>query len=490
MRKNWAASVLSLLFLIFLSPCRAQQRGLSMYVPDTLVRASPERLATIKERMEADLTEISTRPKQQREYIASRFHNRYEFFKSSVEEGDFLLGGSIEMHLQEILNEVLRSYPSRDTKIQLFISRSTVPNAYCTGDNNIIFNVGLLNKLDNDAEVAFVLCHELAHQYLEHTKKGLVAKAEKYTDKEFQKNLNKTLKEEYNVKQKLENLIMPGLLSDMSFSRQEELEADSAGFVFFSATRFDKKAAFSTIEKLDSIDLYYDRQPLGLAMVINCPGYPWRSKWEPEVHHSSLAVIADEKDTLEDSLKTHPDCKVRMESIRRQFARSKASGGTCYLVDSSDYRVFRMQAEAETVNSMFLRSNMGRMMFYAYHCAMEYPENLFSRVFLSFGFSRLNRLQKAHKVNTEFPLPVNSYEVNYNKMLNFLNNLNREETASLGYYLLRPVDEPMKKYEDYLAALAYSAYAFDKSEEYATLKNEYLKSFPKGKYINLFTSIN
>jgi hypothetical protein len=326
--------------------------------------------------------------------------------------------------------------------------------------------------VQNDAEIIFVICHELAHQVLEHTKAGLYAKAEKYTNKDFVKSLNKTLKEEYNVKKKLENLIMPSLLSDMSFNRQEELAADSVGFLFFSKTKFDRNAALSTIELLDSIDLFYDRDPIALSKVLNCPDYPYRAKWEPQEHHSSLMVIEDEKDVLEDSLKTHPDCKVRKEAILRQFPQSQVAIGTLYMTDS-----------------MFLRQNMGRMMFYAYHSMIEYPENLFARVYLAFGFSRLSHLQKTHKVGTEFPLPLNNYEVNYNKLLNFINNLNREEATNLGYCLLRPVQESLKKYEDYLAALTYSAYTSNKKEEYASLKEEYLKKFPKGQFTDLFTEL-
>ncbi len=488
-KKNQVFLGLFLAMLFMILTGSAQERAITMYVPDTLVKIAPDRFEKIKKRMDSDILALEGRPKEQKEYISNRYKNRLEYFKISIEDGEFLIGGEIEKYLNKLMQQVLNANPSINPKIQLFVSRSTVPNAYSTGDDNIIFNIGLLNKVQNDAEIIFVLCHELAHQVLEHTKAGLYAKAEKYTNKAFVKSLNKTLKEEYNVKEKLENLIMPSLISDMRFNRQEELAADSVGFLFFSKTKFDRNAALSTIELLDSIDLFYDRDPIALSKVLNCPDYPYRAKWEPQEHHSSLMVIEDEKDVLEDSLKTHPDCKVRKEAILRQFPQSQAAIGTLFMTDSFVFRGLSMKAESENINSMFLRQNMGRMMFYAYHSMIEYPENLFARVYLAFGFSRLSHLQKTHKVGTEFPLPLNNYEVNYNKMLNFINNLNREEATNLGYCLLRPVQESLKKYEDYLAALTYSAYTSNKKEEFSSLKEEYLKKFPKGQFTDLFTEL-
>lgn len=478
------------IILLFVTKSYSQQREAFIYVPDTLVKSSPDRLTKIKTQLDADLKDLATKQKDQREFISKRYKGRYDYFKSSIEEGDFLINSDLEKYLVKILKEVLAANHNLDPAIQLFVSRNTVPNAYSTGDGNIIFNIGLLNKMDNDAEIAFVMCHELSHQFLQHTKKKLALKAEKYTDKDYVKKLRKTLREEYNVNQKLSDLIMPGLLSEMQFSRKDELEADSLGLIFLSNTRFEKKASISVIEKLDSIDLFYDKDPLALSMVLNCAGYTYQARWEPEVHKSSLQVIEDEKDTLEDSLKTHPDCKIRFQSIMRILPQNKNNIGVYFFSDSAAFRKLKLQAEAENIHTMLLWDNIGRMMFYAYHSTVYFPDNLYSRIFLSIGFARLNHLQRTHKVNTEFPLPINDFEVNYNKMLNFLTNLNREESASLGYYLLRPVQEPLKKYEDYLAALAYSAFAMNKKEELTELIGEYTNSFPKGKYTQLFKEIN
>lgn len=480
----------TLVFILFFSTkLFSQIHDGFIYEPDTLVKTSPDRLNKIKAKLDTDINDLVGKPKKEKEYIGNRFKSRYDFFKTSIEDGDFLIDSDIEKYLVKILKEVLAANHNLDPDIQLFVSRNTVPNAFSTGDKNIIFNIGLLNKLDNDAEVAFVMCHELSHQYLQHTLKSLSKRAEKFTNKDYIKKIKKTLKEEYNVNQKLSDLIMPGLLSEMQFSRKDELEADSLGLIFLSNTRFEKKASLSVIEKLDSIDLFYDKEPFDLSMVLNCQAYPYQARWEPEVHKSSLQVIEDEKDTLEDSLKTHPDCKIRLQYLMRMLNRNENKKGDIFFTDSTYFRQLKLQAEAENIHTMLLWENIGKMIFYAYHSSIYFPDNLYSRVMLSFGFARLNHLQRTHKVNTELTLPTNNYAVNYNKMLNFLYNLNREETASLSYYLLRPAREPLKNHEDYLAALIYSAYAMNKKDELNELYNEYMKLFPKGKYTELFSSI-
>ena len=217
-----------------------------MYVPDTLVKVAPDRVEKIKKRFDADVLALEGKPKEQKEYITSRYKNRLEYFNSSIEDGEFIIGGDIEKYLTKLLQHVIAANPSINPKIQLFVSRSTVPNAYSTGDDNIIVNIGLLNKVKNDAEIVFVLCHELAHQVLEHNKVGLYAKAEKYTNKDFVKSLNRTLKEQYNVKQKLEDLIMPSLISDIRIARLLVLKTCAARAALWSA----QKASGSRMKQL------------------------------------------------------------------------------------------------------------------------------------------------------------------------------------------------------------------------------------------------
>ena len=481
--------VLVVLALSVLGITSSAQNDPAICFPAPLVKTSPSRLDVLKKRLDSDTKAIESRPKAQRDYIGSRYKNRYDYFKSSIEEGEFLLEGDIEKYVRSLLDEILNNNRDLNKNVQLYIARNTVPNAYSTGDGNIIFNIRLLNKLDNDAQVTFVLAHELAHEVLQHSRKSLFAKAEKYTDKEFTKALNKTLKEEYNARQKLIDLAMPSAISDMRFSRNEEMEADSLGLLFFLNTKFSPDAGISLVDRLDSIDKYYDRTDLELKKVFSCKDYPYQSSWEPQEHKSSLNIIEDEKTGLDDSLKTHPDCKDRKIALLRQMKNRKPAGSELFETNTQAFRTMKLRAESETIYSMFESSRTGRMIFYAYQSLLDFPDNVYAKTMLSYGFARLNHLQNEHRVNSEFPMPIKDYEKNYNKMLGFLNNLHREDTKMLGYLLMRPGIDQLKKNEDYLFSLTYSAYAAGKTSEFDQLKSEYMVAFPKGDYAEVFKNL-
>ena len=59
-----------------------------------------------------------------------------------------------------------------DNQYQYFVNTSDDFNAFCTLGHNVSINQGLLKALDNDAEVAVVIGHELGHGQKDHPVKG------------------------------------------------------------------------------------------------------------------------------------------------------------------------------------------------------------------------------------------------------------------------------------------------------------------------------
>ena len=69
---------------------------------------------------------------------------------------------------EDVLRKMLPHCQRKTIKYDTTVVKDDVFNAYTVAGGKIFINTGLLNKLDNVNELAFVIAHELAHNELKH----------------------------------------------------------------------------------------------------------------------------------------------------------------------------------------------------------------------------------------------------------------------------------------------------------------------------------
>ena len=459
-----------------------------LYYPDSLTTSCNERLELLKKQFEEDkksLKQISY--KDEREYVENRFQSRFDFYKYSIEAGDFLINSSFEKYIRNLIDIIVTANPELKKDYLVFISRSRVPNAFNTGNGNIVVNIGILDKVENDAQMMYILCHELSHDHFNHVNASIFMKAKKYMNKEFQSKLKKTLKEEYNVKKKLKEFILPELFNDMRFSRSDETQADSMGLIFFRKTGFKAAEALKSMDMLSKIDEFYSDKKIDIKEAINTPTFPFKAEWLTGNHDSSLGTFEKEKkDSLEDSLKTHPDTKIRRELLEKLVGNDSLTAGKQFLSTREDFDKVHLTSEEENIYSTFLDQNLGRSLFLSTILLNEKPDDPFARIMLSWGFSRLAMLMKEHKMQLEVSLPDINYSETYNNYIDFLNQLTFSDASGIGLAMLPPADERFVKSEEYQAANITSYFIKGDKGKAEQLYNDYKQNFSKGKYLEHF----
>lgn len=141
----------------------------------------------------------------------------------------------IKTYVQDVINQIISS-PKIKYKGKFFytveiINDDNVINAFCTPGGYIYVYTGLLKFIDNEATLAAVLAHEIAHAECRHSTKrmsqndmiGALAK-------EYQKkNNNETTKTLTNITTSLT------LLNN---SRDDEYEADENSFNYLRTTKW------------------------------------------------------------------------------------------------------------------------------------------------------------------------------------------------------------------------------------------------------------
>ncbi|MBX7225041.1 MAG: M48 family metallopeptidase [Chitinophagales bacterium] len=226
-------------------------------------------------------------------------------------------------YITSILDKILANEPDVRKEVNVFVTRYDIPNAATFVDGTIVFNLPLLKLLENEAQIAFVLCHEIAHYKLKHSLK------------QFEYSLSLNGKDDkLNIEEDFENY-----LKALSYSREQELEADREGFKLFKELGYNQTAALQVMNILDSIENGINREFVDLSELFNADSavfYKEKSTVlktrEPEVKTTVKAVRNEEKETSsietfeeaevdsskiasEDVLSTHPDIKVRIDSL-------------------------------------------------------------------------------------------------------------------------------------------------------------------------------
>ena len=114
-------------------------------------------------------------------------------YKRNSYKEEIYTSPSAQQYLDALVAEIRKSNPQlQNHPFTCYFSRSWVPNASYIGEGIILFNMGLFQRLNNESEVAFVLCHEIAHFLLQHPEKAIAKYVDAINSQEVQAELRKS----------------------------------------------------------------------------------------------------------------------------------------------------------------------------------------------------------------------------------------------------------------------------------------------------------
>jgi hypothetical protein len=355
-------------------------------------------------------------------------------------------------YLQAVLQRIIIVNPElKGTDVRVIFSRDWWPNAYSMGEGTISINAGLMIFLDNEAQLAFILCHELSHYYLQHTPKAIKKYVETINSEAFKNELKRLSKEEYRVNQQLNELTKSFAFDSRRHSRTNEAEADLQAFNFMKKTGYDCNAIKTSLELLDKIDDSSLNKHLDLAEVFNFSEYPFKKKWIQK--ESAIFSQLDENDSPlsqgeKDSLKTHPDCSKRIQLLADSLERV-VSTGRFFLVDEKVFNELKKDFVIEIIEQCYRNDNLSRNLYYSL-LLLQGNENIPMAVYsVARCLNDIYENQKSHKLGLMIDLENKVYPADYNLLLRMLSRLRLEEIAALNYAFCKQHYEQMKSYLDF-----------------------------------------
>ena len=269
-------------------------------------------------------------------------------------------------YLQSIVQKIISvNADLAKTDARVVFSRDWWPNAYSMGDGTIAINAGLMIFLHNEAELVFVVSHELAHYYLDHTNKSIRQYVEKVNSEEFQNELKRLSKTEYGVNKQLEELSRSFAFGSRRHSRDNEAAADRLAFRLMKNTGYDCNAIKTCLELLDKVDDSLLYQSPDIRQTFNFPDYPFKKKWIQK--ESSIFSQVNDSDAStgheKDSLKTHPDCAKRISLLKDSLATT-STGGKKFLVNEELFSQLKKDFFIEMTEQCYRDKNLSRNLYY------------------------------------------------------------------------------------------------------------------------------
>jgi hypothetical protein len=473
--------VLLVLFDVFTAFAQYERSYSPALIQDTIPQEIKE---SLKAKLVARKKALSAEKVQHRNFIFSLYEKHNETLVKYFNDDYFIVTDELTDYLQSILKKIVEANPLLQDQINIYVHRSSSPNAFTFWDGTIGVTLGLLARMENEDEVAFVICHELAHYYSNHIDSRIRQIAKANYDPEIEKDIRSIKNSQYEKYTRLKKIYRDLNLSLKHHSRGEEFAADSIGLTYFLRTTYNPKASIRLMEILDSAQISIYKKNIDLKKVFTLQKYPFKENWLVYAKSNMKHNTSDEDFGDSDTVKTHPDCKRRIISLKQQL-RAKAIELPINLKSDLVTQKMALRSELEMIESEAHFKHYGKSFFTTLAALDKFPNNIYVHSMVGRNLALIYQSMKDHQFGKTVQLPDERFDENYDRILSFLHILRIMETASLGYYYMVEKDESYFVDEEFLYAL-WLVCKMPVSELSAQLvKDDYLKRFPEGKYASL-----
>ena len=380
-------------------------------------------------------------------------NNRSSYFNQLVTKNRIMYGDSITLLLQMITDDLVKNNPELNTiSPTIFTKRSTLSNASSLDEGAILFNIGLLERLNSIDQIAFIIGHELAHDYLNHVYQSIESIISVSTDKTIKKDIKKASKQEYGSNSKVNSLILSLLSNKQLHSRNHEYSADSLGLRFMLNAGFKLDGALETLAILKESDYVKYLDTVNIVKHLNTKEYPFKESWITNSNAGTAWEPSGSLYSIPDSLKTHPNCDLRAAKLTQYGLPENISSHNNI---SSLFNKFKESYNFESVQVLMDKEEYGLAMYYAIQLLEDYPDNIFLLSVLADSQIHLAKGFKNYSFSYYVDFPNKQLPPSYNELLTFLHNMSSKRLVKLfkAYYSEKLIFHLGDPYVDYLALI-------------------------------------
>lgn len=297
--------------------------------------------------------------------------------------GKVLFNDPMAEYVNKVADKVLENDIQTRSQLRFYVLKSSAVNAFATNQGVIFVTVGMLAQLENEAQLAYILAHEIVHFKEKHA-------IEKYLEAD---NISKG-KGAYK-----QMTFDEKMLSKCAFSKEQEKEADEEGLKIFLKSAYSSAQLIGVYDVLKYSYLPFDDVKFEKEFLENStlklPDRYILSETKP-------VTTADIED--DDARSTHPNLKSRRKNTEEALRGIDNSGKYTYLVGEKDFTQSREIARFELCRLYTLRHDYEKGLYNAYLLLKTYPDNLYLKKTVAnclAGLAQYSTISEFHKVHTD-----------------------------------------------------------------------------------------
>lgn len=263
-----------------------------------------------------------------------------------LHSGKVMFNDPVTQYLEKVAGKLLEHDPDLKGKIRLYAVKSNAVNAFATNGGIIFVNLGLISKLENEAQLAYVLSHELTHYLKKHVINKFI---EVEAIKSGKGNYRKLSVEER-------------FLAKTNYSKEIELEADLGALDIYLKSNYNPKAILGVFDILKNAhmpfeDLKYEKGFLETPYLAF-----------PDHYYSSDTLILNKLkgDDEDDSRSSHPATSKRKKAILSKIDDLKDLEEFNFQVSKEEFLKARTFARYEMCRIYLLHHNYEQALYQAY----------------------------------------------------------------------------------------------------------------------------
>ncbi|MCB0838606.1 MAG: M48 family metallopeptidase [Bacteroidetes bacterium] len=420
----------------------------SAYTPLTSKAPIPEDfLVTSTEKYENNSERIDEGASQGSQKVQDQFFLESSFMIDNLlKSGKVLFNDEAGEYVNKIADQILKNQPDLRNKIRFYVVQSPIPNAFTTDQGVILINQGLLARLNTEAQLAFILCHEISH----YEKKHVFNRYIQFRTIDLEEG-------DYENIAEYEKLLLKS-----NYSQQNEMEADQLGLEMFFQSGYGVSTipeVFDILAQSDSAMLSFtaDYTPLFSRYFTNSdweqifvfpektdsiPKVKGDVQWltgfeeeeeedndtttttQPEVTNNEPEQKADTT-REENSIGTHPAPMARKNEINRLISeKALPDPGNAFIISPETFSSIRNNARFAVIDLYLDKGYFLDALHQILALYQEYPNDIFLREKLAYSLYAIAKYRR-HKKSMDVLLNYEGSEED-EKIIEFFSKIDQD----------------------------------------------------------------
>ncbi|MCU0434098.1 MAG: M48 family metalloprotease [Bacteroidia bacterium] len=286
------------------------------------------------------------------------------YSQQRLTSGLILYNDPMSNYITDVARLLLKDDTALFNKLRFYVYKTPDPNAFTSATGVIMLTVGMMAQIDNEAQLAYILSHEIMHYKQKHMLKG------------------------YRKREKLEEQTgnAPSYMwsrSYFQFTREHELEADAMGFDLYSKSNYRAHEALRMFDVLEYSDLPFDDMTFDTLWFnrgdMKVPGGYFRKEVDP--------IYSD--DNYEDRNSTHPNVRKRRMALMSSVDSVSEDGRLLYIVSKERFIQYRERCRYEVCRLHMLVRDYPEAIYCAYMLLQKHPDDIYLKKMIGYALFNL-----------------------------------------------------------------------------------------------------